>query len=283
MKGWIAGVVVVAATVAANVPLAPGSAASQAPTGRQAAYTPPRTADSQPNLEGVWRVWNLAKYDIEPHASSPGVPAGMGVIVDPADGMIPYKPWALEKKKENFANSRISDPLRSADPLAKCYIPGVPRVTYLGWPFQIFQTREYVAFVYEWMHMRRMIPLSNRPRIEGLDFWGGVPRGRFEGNTLVVDVTNLSDHTWFDMAGNFHSKAAHVVERYTPTGPDTLEYEATIEDPNVFTKPWRMRMPIQRQKDIGILEYECPDLLDESGIPLTWDRDWDRPLVIPKE
>jgi hypothetical protein len=234
----------------------------------------------------VWRVWNLAKYDVEPHAASEGVPAGGGVIVDPADGMIPYKPWALARKKENFANSRITypyDPLKNADPVARCYTPGVPRITYLGWPFEIVQAKDFVGIVYEWMHVRRMIPLNNRPAPEGYDLWGGLSRGRWDGNTLVVTVTNLSDRTWFDMAGNFHSKAAQIEERYAPVGPDTLNYEVTIQDPDVFTRPWKMRMSIQRQRDVPLLEYECHDLLDKSGVPLTWPRDWDKPLVIPKE
>ena len=281
MKGSITGFVVAAAltTVAWWAP----GLAGQAPATRPSASTPPRTAEGQPDLQGVWRVWNLAKYDVEPHAASPGVPAGAGVIVEPADGMIPYKRWALARKKENFANSRTSDPGTSADPLAKCYIPGVPRITYLGWPFQIIQTEEYVAFVYEWMHMRRLVPLNNSPRLD-LDFWGGIPRGRWDGTALVVETTNLSDRTWFDMAGNFHSKAAKVVERYARVDPDVLNYEVDIEDPNVFTRPWKMRMPVQRQKDIGILEYECHALLEESGVPITWDRDWDRQtLEIPKE
>ena len=260
-------------------------AAGQAPATRQT-YTPPRTADGQPDLQGVWRVWNLAKYDVEPHGPSQGVPAGLGVIVDPADGMIPYKPWALARKKENFAASRIThpyDPLKNPDPVARCYIPGVPRITYLGFPFEIIQTKDFVSIVYEWMHIRRMIPLSNREVPEGIDLWGGVSRGRWEGNTLVVKVTNLSDRTWFDMAGNFHGKGVQVEERYTPASAETLDYEVTITDPDVFTRPWKMRMPIQRQRDVRLLEYECHELLEESGVPLTWERDWDTPLVIPKE
>jgi hypothetical protein len=277
--------VLLGAAVAAGLPAVALAQAGQAPAARQA-YTPPRTADGQPDLQGVWRVWNLAKYDVEPHGASQGVPAGLGVIVDPADGLIPYKPWALARRKENFAASRITypyDPLTNPDPVARCYIPGVPRITYLGWPFEIVQTKDFVGIVYEWMHHRRMIPLTDREVPEGIDLWGGVSRGRWDGNTLVVKVTNLSDRTWFDMAGNFHSKDVQMEERYTPDGPDTLDYRVTITDPNVFTRPWTMRMPIQRQRDVRLLEYECHDLLEESGVPLTWERDWDKPLVIPKE
>jgi hypothetical protein len=216
--------VLLGVVVAAGLPAIASAQAGQA-------YAPPRTADGQPDLQGVWRVWNLAKHDVEPHGASQGVPAGLGVIVDPADGLIPYKPWALARKKENFAASRITypyDPLKNPDPVARCYIPGVPRITYLGWPFEIVQTKDFVGIIYEWMHHRRMIPLTDREAPEGIDLWGGVSRGRWEGNTLVVKVTNLSDRTWFDMAGNFHSKDVQVEERYTPDGPDTLDYRVTI-------------------------------------------------------
>ena len=153
------GTVAAAALIAALATVAAGQTGAVGPP-----YAPPRTADGHPDLQGVWRVWNLAKYDVEPHAASEGVPAGAGVIVDPANGMIPYKPWALARKRQNFASSRIKypyDPLQNADPLAKCYIPGVPRITYLGWPFEIVQTKDFVGIVYEWMHIRRMIPRAH--------------------------------------------------------------------------------------------------------------------------
>jgi hypothetical protein len=253
---------------------APSASADQAgtaaaPAARGQGYTPPRTRDGQPDLQGVWRVWNLAQHDILSHSARWGVPAGPGVVVGDE---IPYQPWAAKRKQENFENSRTTDPLKSADPLSRCYLPGVPRITYLGFPFQVFQTADQVVMLYEWRHVRRIVYLKDIPRFEGVDFWMGSSRGRFEGNTLVVDVRNLSDRTWFDASGNFHSEAAHIVERYTPTGPDTLQYEVTVEDPKVFTKPWKMTMTIQRQKDVGILEYECHGLLEETGVPITWDR-----------
>jgi hypothetical protein len=245
----------------------------QSGTPRAQAYTPPRTPEGQPDLQGVWRVWNLAKYDLEDHPARPGVPAGRGFVVDPADGKIPYRPEMLAKRQENFDNSRSADPWKSADPYAKCYSPGVPRLTYLGWPFQIVQTPKYVALVYEWMHQRRFAYFDQRGRMQGVDFWNGDSRASWDGNTLVVDVADFNDRTWFDMAGNFHSAALHVVERYTPLDADTLQYDIAIEDSNVFTRPWKIRMSIQRQKDIGILEYECHALLDEQGIPITWPRE----------
>ncbi len=209
-----------------------------------------------------------------------GSPPDTVMVVDPPDGKIPYQPWALKQRQQNYENTRAADPYEHADPLAKCYMPGIPRLTYLGWPFRIVQTAEVVDFRYEWSHKKRLVPVTDvgprPPPEDGLNTnWNGMPRGRFEGNTLVVDLTNFNSYTWFDMAGNFHSDALHVVERYTPIGPDTLQYEATMEDPEVFTRPWTIRMLIQRQTDIGILDYECTAMLDELGIHHTWPRDFD--------
>jgi len=266
------GLAVVAAAFASST-LGPLAARAQS---AGPGYSPPRTADGHPDLQGVWRAWNLAKFDLEDHGAKPGVPAGLGFVVDPADRKIPYQPWALEQRAKNYASTRSDDPVANGDPLAKCYMPGIPRYTYLGFPFQILQTRGYVAFSYEWSHHRRIVPIdSTAPVPEDEETWLGVPRGRFEGNALVVVSTHFNNDTWFDMAGNFHSNALRVTERYTPVDADTLQYDVTIEDPKVFTRPWSIRMPIQRQKDIGILDYECTALLDERGIHHTWPRDWD--------
>lgn len=242
------------------------------------AYAPSRTAAGHPDLQGVWRAWNLAKFDLEDHGAKPGVPAGRGFVVDPPDGKIPYQPWALEKRRQNVAKTREADPYKHADPLAKCYLPGIPRITYLGWPFQIIQTPQYVAFNYEWSHKKRFVPVTSvapPPAPDDQSNWNGIPRGRFEGTSLVVNLTNFNGYTWFDMAGNFHSDALRVVERYTPISADTLQYEATMEDAKVFTRPWTIRMVLQRQKDVGILDYECTAMLDEMGIHHTWPRDFD--------
>jgi hypothetical protein len=280
MRLRVTAILAVAIAVAAAAPSVWSQGAAQAP-GRAAAYTPPKTPDGYPNLEGIWRVWNLAKYDLEDHGAKPGVPAGRGFVVDPPDGKIPYKPEMLEKRKKNYEGSHDPDPYKNTDPLAKCYLPGLPRLTYLGWPFQIIQDKEQVNFAYEWMHKKRIVPVTDigpRPDPAEDEFnnrWNGIPRGRYEGNSLVVDIRNFHGFTWFDQAGNFHSDALHVVERYTPIGPDLLQYEATMEDPKVFTRPWTIRMQIQRQKDIGLLDYECTAMLDELGIGHTWPRDFD--------
>jgi hypothetical protein len=230
-----------------------------------------------PDLQGVWRAWNLAKYDLEDHGAKPGVPAGRGFVVDPADGRIPYKPEALAKRTKNYEGTKTLDPVKSSDPFVKCYLPGIPRMTYLGWPFQIIQTPEDVTFVYEWAHKKRVVPVDNKTPVPTDDggAWMGYARGHYDGNSLVVNVTNFNPYTWFDMAGNYHSDALQVVERYTPMNADTLQYEATMTDSKVFTRPWTIRMTIQRQKDIGLLDYECTAMLDDLGIDHTWPRDFD--------
>jgi hypothetical protein len=280
MRNRLIGLVTAAVAIAVVLSVVSSPAAAQARAGAPP-YTPPRTAEGHPNLQGVWRAWNLAKFDLEDHGAKPGVPAGRGFVVDPADGRIPYRPEALEKRKQLLKNIHEADPYKNSDPLAKCYLPGIPRLTYLGWPFRIIQTAEDVNFAYEWGHKKRIVPVNDAfgPRPDPEDVfgsrWNGMPRGRYEGNTLVVDLTNFNGYTWFDMAGNFHSDALHVVERYTLTGADTLQYEATMEDPKVFTRPWTIRMVLQRQKDVGLLDYECTAMLDELGIHHTWPRDFD--------
>jgi hypothetical protein len=218
---------------------------------RGQSYTPPRTPDGRPDLQGIWRVMNSAAWDIQDHSAQSGVPAGQGVV---EGNEIPYQPWAAEQKRNNYLNRATTDPE------AKCYLPGVPRITYLGFPFQIVQTPNYVAIAYEYVHAYRIIYTDGTSHPDpSIDFWMADSRGRYEGDTLVVDVANHNPETWFDRAGNFHSEALHVVERYTRVGPDHINYEVTIEDPKVFTRPWKMRMILYRQVEpnFQILEYEC--------------------------
>jgi hypothetical protein len=220
-----------------------------------------RAADGHPDLSGYWQVLNTAAWDIQDHSAQPGVPAGQGVV----DGNeIPYQPWAAEKKKENFANRATSDPE------SKCYLPGVPRLTYMPFPFQIAQTPTEIIVLSEYAHAVRTIHADGRARpATAVESWLGDSRGRWDGDTLVVDVTHFNDKTWFDRAGNFHSDALHVVERYTPAGPDHIEYAATIEDPKVFTRPWTMRMTLYRRKEknFQLLEYECYGFAYEKLYP----------------
>ncbi len=239
----------------------------------------PRTASGKPDLNGVWQVLNAANYDLEAHtaraamALRPGpagpvpaaavlalgavgaVPAGHGVVVG---GTIPYKPEAAAKKRENQEN------WLKRDPEIRCYLPGVPRATYMPFPFQIFQSESALVLVYEYAGAVRDVYLKD-PGPAPLDSWMGQSVARWEGDTLVVDVTGLNDATWFDRAGNFHSEALHVVERYTMTGPDHIRYEATMEDPNVFTRPWTIRMPLYRRigEDAALQQFKCVEFVEE--------------------
>jgi len=224
----------------------------------------PRLAGSAPNLNGIWQALGNAHWDLETHTAQPGppqfgalfaTPAGMGVV---EGGQIPYQPWALVKKKENFEKRW------TIDPEAKCYLPGVPRATYMPFPFQIVQSANRIMMVYEYAASQRTIHMSKVPP-SPVESWMGWSTGRWDGDSLVVDVTNFTDQTWFDRAGNFHSDALHVTERYTPAGPDRVDYEATIEDSKVFTRPWKIRLPLYRYQDTGarLLEFRCIPFAEE--------------------
>ena len=244
--------------VAAACSLASIPVAGQTPAARAQVYTPLRTPDGKPDLQGIWQVLNTAAWDIQDHSARPGVPAGKGVV---EGNEMPYQPWAAAKKRENFENRM------TADPETKCYLPGVPRITYLPYPFQIFQTPNSAVIVYEYAHVVRTI-YTDRPHLPGpLNFWMGQSRGRWEGDTLVVDTKHFNDETWFDRAGNFHSDALHVVERYTRTSFDHIAYEVIVEDPKVLTRPWKMSMPLYRRQENGmrLLEYECYAFQEEAG------------------
>jgi hypothetical protein len=226
------------------------------PSGK--ASTAPRL-DGKPDLNGIWQALNTAAWDIQDHEGQLDVPPGKGVV---EGNELPYQLWAAKKKEENAAQRKTDDPTGS-----NCFLPGVPRATYMPYPFEIVQTPARIAIRYEFAHALRTIPLDGGPHPEGLpDAWMGDSRGHWEGNTLVVDVRNPDERTWFDQAGNFHSDALHVVERYSLTDSDHILYEATIEDPKVFTKPWKMRMPLYRIVDPNatLLEYECVFYLQEQ-------------------
>ena len=212
--------------------------------------TIPRTADGKPNLSGIWQVVNSAAWDIQDHSAVNGMPAGQGVV---EGNEIPYLPAALGKRKENFQNRLTRDTERD------CLLPGVPRITYMPFPFQIVQTPREVALLYEYAHAQRHVYMGTPHLADGITWWMGDSRGRWEGDTLVVDVNNFNDKTWFDRSGNFHSDALHVIERYTLIDKDHINYEATIEDPNVFSRPWKMSMPLYRRidKNMQLLDYEC--------------------------
>ena len=256
----------IAGTVSAGLLLTQASRA-QAPAAGQApvVYRAARAGDGKPNLNGIWQAVTEANWDLEPHAAYQGpdlmlgaqfsVPPGIGVV---EGGAIPYKPAALAKKKENFANRA------KLDPEVKCYMGGVPRSTYMPYPFQIIQGSGTIMIAYEFAGAVRTINMG-KPTEAPTDSWMGWSNGHWEGETLVVDVTGLNDQTWFDRAGNYHSDMLHVVERYTMRSADTLMYEATIEDPQVFTRPWKISIPLYRrvEKNAQIMEYKCPEFAEE--------------------
>jgi hypothetical protein len=224
---------------------------------RGAAPALPRTADGKPNLQGIWQVKNKAAADL---LGERGVVEG---------GEIPYRPEAAAKRRENF-NTR-----KTADPLNSCYLPGTPRIMYLEYPYHIFQTPEHVAITFEWSQVHRVIYV-NGTKNQGIESWMGDSRGRWEGDTLVVDVRDHNNKTWFDAAGNFHSDKLTLVERYTLQNADTIQYEVTITDPDVYTRPWTIRMPLHRQTGkTRILEFQCQAEKEEAeGLferdPRTW-------------
>jgi len=225
---------------------------TQAAAAGQAPAAPlPRGADGKPDLSGIWQAMNSAAWNVEDHVASPGVPAGQGIV---EGGSIPYQPAALARRNENFKNRA------TADPEAKCYLPGVPRIMYTGFPFQIIQKPEQVTMLFEFAHATRYIHTNGTPHPPGhIDWWMGDSRGRWDGDTLVVDVVDFGPETWFDRAGNFHSDALHVIERYSLLDADHINYEVTVEDPKVFTRPWKMNMVLyrHREKNFQLLEYEC--------------------------
>ncbi len=210
----------------------------------------PRTADGRPDLSGFWQAMTTASFDIEAHSAAPGVPAGLGVV---EGGDLPYHPSALQKRAENWRTRA------TADTESKCFLPGVPRIMYMPFPFQIVQTPHAVLMAFEYLHATRNV-FMNTPHLGGpLEFWMGDSRGRWEGDTLVVDVVHFTDQTWFDRAGHFHSPELHVVERYTLTDRDHMAYTATIDDPRVFSRPWTMSLVLYRhtEPNFQLLDYEC--------------------------
>lgn len=246
----------------------------------------PRTPNGKPKLDGIWQALTAANWDIRPHTARPAplaelgargaVPPGMGII---EGGEIPYQDWAREQQKENYAQ-RLEQ-----DPEVKCYMPGVPRATYMGHPFQIFQTDEHVMIAYQYANAVRTVYMDD-PGPAPNYFWMGWSVGHWEDDTLVVEVTDQVAETWFDRAGNFHSEQLRVVERYTPMGPNHIRYEATIEDPEVFTRPWSISLPLYRrvEENVQLVEFKCipfseevlyghlraedPDEEDESSEPV---------------
>jgi hypothetical protein len=268
-------IAVVAAAGGALLALSAAPLSGQAP----AAYRAPRAGDGKPDLNGIWQANTEANFDLEAHMARPAlalragpygpvpaaavlalgavgsVPPGMGVV---EGGSIPYKPEALAKKKEN------QEKWLERDPEIKCYLPGVPRATYMPQPFQILQSPSAIFFAYQYAGAVRNVYLKD-PGPAPIDSWMGQSVAKWEGDTLVVDARGFNDSTWFDRAGDFHSEELHVVERYTRTAPDVISYEATIEDPQTFTRPWKISLPLYRriEKNAQLMDFKCVEFVEE--------------------
>jgi hypothetical protein len=240
--------------------------------GSSRAFDPARTTDGKPDMNGVWQALTSANWDLQDHPAQPqpgpwlqlgaigAIPPGQGVV---EGGEIPYRPEALARKRANF-EQRLTP--ATADPEAKCYLPGVPRATYLPFPIQIIQGTRKIAIVYGYADANRTVHMDKeQPEEAPVDSWMGRSHGRWEGDTLVVDVAQLNGQTWLDRAGNFASENVKVVERYTPSSPDHILYEATIDDATVFTRPWKISFPLYRrlEKDVRLLDFKCVRFSEE--------------------
>jgi hypothetical protein len=229
------------------------------------AYRAPRGPDGHPNLNGIWQALNTADWDLQDHASQASLivatgallaePAGPGVV---EGGEIPYLPAARAKREENYKNRM------ALDPEVRCFLPGVPRANYMPYPFQIFQSDKAIAFSYQYDSAFRNIYLKD-PGPPPADSWMGQSYGKWEGDTLVVEVTDQDERTWFDRAGDYHSDQLRVVERYTPMAPDIITYEATITDPKVYSRSWKISMPLYRhvEKNARLMEFKCVEFVED--------------------
>ena len=221
---------------------------------RAKTFDPPRTAEGVPDFQGYWRgVANGAAYDFEPSPGGFAVPASTGIVVDPPDKRIPYQAWAAARRNELRTQGFL-------DPQAHCAPSGAPRKNFTNFGWRIVQPDGYVLFVYESMHDYRIIPTDGRDHLpEAIKLWHPDAVGRWEGNTLVVDYANMNGRNWLDMSGNFQSEHSHVVERYTMIDANTIHFEATVEDPTLYTRPWTLAIAFTRNTEENYyqLEYAC--------------------------
>ena len=283
MAGMLRGSTIVTALVAAA--LGAGAAALTMRGGEQAARPAgARNAEGRPDFSGVWQAMNEAHWDLQAHEARPaivtqpgvyeyeyarvpaapvlalgaagGVPGSMGVVQ--GDGQIPYKPEALAVKQENAAN------WIDRDPELKCYLPGIPRAMYMPYPFAIVQGTDKIQMTFAFSNAARVIHMN---KVEGPpdDTYMGHSVGRWEGDTLVVDVTNFNGKNWLDRAGNYHSDALHLVERFTAISQDAIRYDVTIDDPKTFTRQWSISMPLYRRLEANatVLDYPCIEFAEE--------------------
>jgi hypothetical protein len=264
MRNWLKGALI--AVVSAGIAFGISQTTRQPVEGLASDGTMPRIADGKPDLNGIWQAVGSAHWDLQDHPARSGpvlelgaiaaIPAGLGVV---EGNEIPYQPWAAGRKKENYEN------WLTRDPEVRCYLPGIPRATYMPYPFQILQTHNNeILMAYEYASASRVVKMG-KTEPPPVDSWMGQSTGRWEGDSLVVDTIGFNDQTWFDRSGNFHSEALHVVERFTFVNPNILDYQATIEDPKVFTRPWKIQLPLYRRQDknVQLLEFKCVEFVEE--------------------
>jgi len=256
-------VLILTAATSALFILALTPAAGQFPNNYKAPRAP--GPGNRPDLNGIWEHLGTANWNILDHSAGPAnawevgaigaVPAGQTVV---EGGAIPYLPAALEQRNKNFANRRMEDPE------AKCYMPGIPRANYMPYPFQIVQSNNGVLFVYEYASANRYVNMG-KPIEAATDTWMGTSNGRWEGDTLVIDVTGLNGLAWFDRAGNFSTDRTKVTERFTPLSPYHLRYEATVEDPATFSRPWKINLILYKrlEPNAQLLEFKCVEFAED--------------------
>jgi len=283
MRRWSTGSLILVA-VAAAVLGAVVALVAPRPMSAQAGADIRRTADGHPDFSGIWQAMNEAHWDLQAHEARPGmvtqpgvypyeyarvpaapvlalgaaggVPPSIGVVAD--DGEIPYKPETAAIKRANGEN------WIDRDPELKCYLPGIPRAMYMPYPFQIVQGTTKIQMAFEFTNAARTIHLDKvEPPPD--DTYMGHSVARWEGDTLVVEVTHFNGETWLDRAGNFHSEMAKLTERFTPLTRDAIQYEVTIDDPKTFTRPWRISMPLYRrlEPNMELMEYRCIEFVEE--------------------
>ena len=253
--------IIVTTLLAILIAAIPGTAQT-----RGAAPNVPRMPGGKPNFTGLWQALGTSYWDIRDHNAQAGplitqigalgaIPAGQGIV---EGGEIPYTPAAAAKQKENF-----KDRLK-LDPEIKCYMPGIPRATYMSFPFQIIQSQRDIAFAYEYATSNRVVNMG-QPKEGAVDTWMGTSNGKWEGDTLVVDVTGLNGNSWFDRAGNFQTENTHVVERYTLSDADHINYEVTTDDKTIYTRPWKLSTVLYRRKEKGaqLNEFKCVEFVEE--------------------
>jgi hypothetical protein len=255
---------------------APAAPAAAQPARGGAAVARPARIGTAPNINGIYQAINSANWNLEDHPAADlkqfwqlgaiaAMPAGMTVIG--GDGKIPYKPEGLKTREAN----RKGWP--KTDPEAKCYMPGIPRANYMPYPFQIVQGNKDILFVYEFASSNRIVHMG-KPTQSPVDSWMGWANGKWDGNTLVIDNDGFNENSWFDRAGNHHSNQLKVQERFTPRGesgvaavgnPTSLWYEATMTDPETFTRPWKISMYLYRklEPNAQLLEFKCVEFSEE--------------------